>query len=593
MASAAWRRDQPFNNNGGRQSTTKRELWGWYAYGVAAEVFAVCGVGSFLPVTLEQLARERGVLRSDGTTPCISSQAGASRALVARAQAAEEKGQCVVQIFGSNINTSSFALYTFSFGVFVQALVLISISAIADYGANRKKLLLALSYTGATSCMLFLVVFPSIYLIAPFLVAISIACLGNSFVLLNSFLPLLVSNHPSIRNHSGIELQREDFTTGEEDDTLSLHDLREQSDQPPPEHRLFHDKANTQGKASPELKLSSDISSKGVGIGYAAAVFVQIISIAIIILFHKNSPSIAKSTLPMRVVLFVVGLWWAVFTIPTALWLRPRPGPPLPSLPTKQSKFISWFYYAKFAWQSLWRTIKTAAKLRQVVIFLVGWFMLSDAIATIQGTAILFARTELQMETTAIAGLSILATSSGFVGATVWPYLARRFKLSSKNVIITCITVFEIIPLYGLLGFLPFVRAWGVGGLQKQWEIFPMAFILGFVMGGLSSYCRSFYGALIPPGSEAAFYALYAVTDKGSSVIGPAIVGRIIDATGSIRTAFLFLAVLMASPIPFIWFVDAARGRQDARSMTGSKPTRGEAGNIEEDRSLLEDHYIH
>lgn len=25
--------------------TSKRELWGWYTYGFAAEVFAVCGVG--------------------------------------------------------------------------------------------------------------------------------------------------------------------------------------------------------------------------------------------------------------------------------------------------------------------------------------------------------------------------------------------------------------------------------------------------------------------------------------------------------------------------------------------------------------------
>ena len=27
-------------------STTDREILGWYSYGIAAEVFAVCGVGS-------------------------------------------------------------------------------------------------------------------------------------------------------------------------------------------------------------------------------------------------------------------------------------------------------------------------------------------------------------------------------------------------------------------------------------------------------------------------------------------------------------------------------------------------------------------
>lgn len=43
------------------------------------------------------------------------------------------------------------------------------------------------------------------------------------------------------------------------------------------------------------------------------------------------------------------------------------------------------------------------------------------------------------------------------------------------------------------------------------------------------------YGELIPEGSEAAFYALYAVTDKGSSIFGPVVVGAIIDHTGEIR----------------------------------------------------------
>lgn len=87
-------------------------------------------------------------------------------------------------------------------------------------------------------------------------------------------------------------------------------------------------------------------------------------------------------------------------------------------------------------------------------------------------------------------------------------------------------------------------------------------------MGGLSSYCRSLFGLLIPPDHEAAFYALFAITDKGSSAVGPAIVGAIVDATGTIRPAFAFLAVLIALPVPLMWMVDAERGREDALRMT-------------------------
>jgi UMF1 family MFS transporter len=95
--------------------------------------------GSFAPVTLEQLARESGVLRSDGVTPCLQAAAkeGSSRLtklLIRAAASADDKDQCIVRPFGRETSTASFALYTFSIAVFLQALVLITFSPVADYG---------------------------------------------------------------------------------------------------------------------------------------------------------------------------------------------------------------------------------------------------------------------------------------------------------------------------------------------------------------------------------------------------------------------------------------------------------------------------
>jgi len=150
----------------------------------------------------------------------------------------------------------------------------------------------------------------------------------------------------------------------------------------------------------------------------------------------------------------------------------------------------------------------------------------------------------------------------------------------------------EIIPIYGLMAYIPFIKSWGVGGLQQAWEIYPLAFVHGIVMGGLNSYCRSFYGLLIPPGSEAAFYALYAITDKGSSAVGPMVVGFIIDATGTIRPAFFFLLALIAIPVPLIHMIDIGKGQDDASRMaevmkkTGTEDTTGS----EEAEGLMGDH---
>jgi UMF1 family MFS transporter len=214
--------------------------------------------------------------------------------------------------------------------------------------------------------------------------------------------------------------------------------------------------------------------------------------------------------------------------------------------------------------------------LRQTLLFLVAWFLLSDAVATISGTAVLFARTELEMSTIAVALLSITSIGSGVIGAFAWPKIAGRYGLQSKTVMLWCVAGMEIIPIYGLLGYVPLFQKWGFIGLQQAWEIYPIAVLHGIVMGGISAYARSVYAPLIPEGSEAAFFALYAVTDKGSSAVGPALVGWIVDRAGTIRPAFIFLAVLVLLPAPLLWMLDVEKGRGDARELAhGEEVGRG------------------
>lgn len=116
--------------------TSKREINAFYSYSVAAEVFAVVAVGSFLPVTLEQLARENGVLFSDRSIACVGSSSSTLQhtAGAALANSTRDPDQCIVHIFGTDVTTASFAMYTFSLAVLCQAIMLVSISLFADYG---------------------------------------------------------------------------------------------------------------------------------------------------------------------------------------------------------------------------------------------------------------------------------------------------------------------------------------------------------------------------------------------------------------------------------------------------------------------------
>ncbi|KAF7515301.1 hypothetical protein G7054_g14643 [Neopestalotiopsis clavispora] len=536
--------------------TSRKELNGFYVYGFAAEVYVICAISSFIPILLESLARENGVLLSDRQTPCGDSSAKKGKA---------GDGQCIVEILGIEINTASFAMYTFSISVLLQAILVVSISCAADHGNYRKRLLLTFGWTGGICVMLYIFISKQVYVLGALLAIISNTSFGASFVLLNSFLPLLVRHHPRVQYAEGIlhdetgsESHHEDHSVDEgrpldHGDSVQLPTDDNSSE--------FHQLTRTSTKSeltSLELQLSTEISSKGIGIGYGAALFVQCVAIMILI-------AMKSSTWSQRVVLLFVGAWWTLFTIPAAMWLRPRPGPPLPDLQTK-GRWL-WLSYTLYAWKNLFRTIKLARRLVDIVLFLAGWFLLSDAIATTSSTAILFAKTTLGMKPWALGLINVISTTTGVIGAFSWSFVSRKLKLQPHKTILACIALFEVIPLYGLLGYLPFVQKWGVIGLQQPWEMYPLAAVYGLVLGGLSSYCRSLYGELIPAGSEAAFYALYAITDKGSSVFGPAIVGAIIDASGEIRPAFWFLAALVGLPAPLIYFVNVERGKQEGEKL--------------------------
>ncbi|CAO2656308.1 Nn.00g051110.m01.CDS01 [Neocucurbitaria sp. VM-36] len=586
---------QPHYEGEDTRLTSDKELRGFYMYGWAAEVFVVCGIGSFIPVTLEQLARENGVLLSDPSTPCKASrptvhplQSFSADSLEALFRPDPEKGQCVVHILGIEINTASFAMYTFSISVLVQALLIISMSGAADHGRFRKTFLLWFAFVGSIATMLFLPVVPKVYILGAVLAIIANTCFGASFVLLNSFLPLLVRFHPTVKFADSGEnsySDEDDEDDGNTDYTGLSHEDRvareaHYANQLSHRQTVFEDvadattallprdhsasdltipRAKSQAVPSQELALSTQISSYGIAIGYIAALLVQTIGIFVVIAFQS-------SNFGLRVVLFIIGAWWFIFTLPSARWLRPRPGPPL-HIDACTSNFRTVLAYFTYSWKSLARTATHARHLKDVLLFLAAWFLLSDSIATVSGTAVLFAKTTLGMSYAMLALINVIATVCGVLGAFLWSRLSLYLRLSPTQTILSCIVLFEVIPIYGLLGYIPAVQRLGFLGLQQQWEMYPLGAVYGFVLGGLSSYCRALFGELIPPGYEAAFYALYAITDKGSSIFGPAIVGAITDAYGEIRPAFWFLAILIGLPLPIMMLVDVDRGRREGLAL--------------------------
>lgn len=534
--------------------TNKREITGWCLYAWASEPFIVSAVGAYVPIILEQIARDNGVLPSDKISPCRGSdnQPVPYPPQDSNSEHISKSGgvpsACVLPIFNRRfyVDTSSYALYTFSLSVLVQAICVISMSGAADKGSYRKTLLIWFAVLGGVTTMMYWFIREDGYYMASFLAIIANSAYGCVNVCGNSFLSLLVNNSSKIRSledDPSIDKSRLHSTIGE---------------------------------------LSSKISGAGAASGYVAALLVQFGTMLILMWIHSNTKS-TSVTGPLKCVIGLVGVWWLIFQPPIAVLLRARKSPDLdlcylakPVRALYSSNYRYWKdeltyrrevfnAYLLDGYRTLMDAFKQASQLRDITLYLIGWFILSDSLTTINSAAILFAKSELQMNTIQLSRISILAMISAVGGSVIIPgYLQPRFNIDVKTMLLWIIVWSAVIPLYGVLGFF-----FNVIGLHHAGEMYILAIWYGFSLGGIATISRSIYSMLIPPGSESVFFALFSITDKGSSVLGPLLVGMVIDYTHEIRECFwVLLALLMLSMPIFYYGVNVERGMKEATKLS-------------------------
>ncbi|CAG8438480.1 14020_t:CDS:2 [Ambispora leptoticha] len=554
--------------------TTYLELFSWKFYAFGAEVYSVISL-SFMGLILERLASQQGVITSDYITPCTN-----STALIE-----SEEIRCAVKILGHYVDTAAFSMYTFSSSVLLQAITAISIGAVADHGTMRKFLLLSFSFVGSVSTMLFLV--PTLLL--AFVAVLSNVCFGASFVCLNGFLPVLVRNHPDVRKivneinyYLGTKTRSNNKVNDDDDDLTTASTAAEEilyvNENMEQEVSLLNDanedeESRTTTRVSPtssltkdekltnlleELtntkeQLSSRISLQGFSWGYLGGII--LLSVCLLI-----SMSLNGSIFSLQIGVFLTGAWWCLVTLAVSRWLPNRPGPPLKNVTGEK---LRWFDYVAYSWEHLWLTVKEAKNLTMAFRFLIAWFLLSDGYTTISSASLLFAQTTLQVPPTGLIFMALITPISALLGTIIWPKLQTRWlNQTTKQTVITLVFLFSIIPMYGCLGFiLP------IGGLKSASEMYVLAVLFGFLLGSIQGYCRTLFSEFIPRGRETEFFALYAVTDKGSSWLGPMLVAIITDVTHEIRYGFLLLLVLILLPIPIIHSLDVQKGREEASSV--------------------------
>ncbi|SJL11520.1 uncharacterized protein ARMOST_14924 [Armillaria ostoyae] len=169
------------------------------------------------------------------------------------------------------------------------------------------------------------------------------------------------------------------------------------------------------------------------------------------------------STFSLRLAIGLSGIWWAVFSIPATVWL---PGPTtLATLGTSGGTIWidnleipngKWSIQTKVVatWKRLggmlrWQEIK---KLRNTFKYLAAWFLLSDGFTTITSTAVLFGKTSLNMQPSALILIEVLMPCTSILGSLLWPLIQRKFLWSNSNIFDILVVLCSAIPAYRCLG---------------------------------------------------------------------------------------------------------------------------------------------
>jgi UMF1 family MFS transporter len=286
------------------------------------------------------------------------------------------------------------------------------------------------------------------------------------------------------------------------------------------------------------------ISSWGFAAGYLGGIATLIIGSAL--MFKADALGLTL-TQAERLCFLIAGIWWGGFAIFTFIFLKNRI--PVRTAPEGKGYIAAGFFELK-------ETFKELFKLKGTLTFLIGYLLYNDGIQTVIAMSGVFLSQELfvsrglETDRLVLFGAFFLAQIFGFFGALIFERIAHF--TSAKTAIIVSLIIWSGIVIYGY------------AFLQTVTQAYFMSAAIGLVLGGSQALSRSLFSQMIPKGRESAFFGIYAISERGTSWIGPIVFGLVAQLTNSYRPAILTLIVFFIVGSIILLFVDAKKAIRDA-----------------------------
>ncbi|MBE7516476.1 MAG: MFS transporter [Chloracidobacterium sp.] len=286
------------------------------------------------------------------------------------------------------------------------------------------------------------------------------------------------------------------------------------------------------------------VSSWGFAAGYLGGIATLIVGF--LILYNAERFGLSRVEAE-RLCFLAAGIWWGGFSIFTLLLLKTR----LPAREAPAGKS-----YLAIGISELTDTFRELFRLKRTFHFLLGYLLYNDGIQTVIAMSAVFLSQELfesrGIETDRIVLLIafFLAQIFGFIGALLFERIANF--TSTKTAILISLAIWSLIVIYAY------------GFLENTTEAYIMSAAIGLVLGGSQALSRSLFSQMIPKGRESAFFGLYAISERGTSWIGPLVFGLVAQLTNSYRPAILCLIAFFVIGSIILFFTNTKQAIIDA-----------------------------
>ena len=269
-----------------------------------------------------------------------------------------------------------------------------------------------------------------------------------------------------------------------------------------------------------------NVSSNGYAWGYIGSCVPFILSLVFVLMYESFGMTMNTA---MMLAFFINAAWWVLMTVPLLRNYRQKNYAETPKHPVRDS------------FRRLGHTIRDIRKEKKVFLYLLAFFFFIDGVYTIIEMATAYG-SALGLDTTGLLLALLVTQIVAFPCALIFSVFSRKYETAS--LIKVCILAYTGIALFAIQ-------------LDKQWEFWFLAVMVGMFQGAIQALARSYFAKIIPAEKSGEYFGIYDICGKGASFMGTTLVGVVAQITGVANAGVGIIAVMFV--IGYVLFHKAAR----------------------------------